>query len=263
MIPYANTPTIDGSTAAGEWDDAGLVEIPILNNSKKIEVRFMHDSAHLHIAFWGNLESSNVRFPEVLLDINHDKSTFWLSDDWWFHVSATDCDYQGQYGNYANCQVERPNWKAEKNFSPGLPKTDTVEIQIPFSTLGIDIQNVDTIGMAFLATNTASVWEPWPTNANRNVPATWGKAVFGADGVVVAVEADPRKPVSVFPNPTKGKVYVSARSDIAVFDFAGRLLLKKSGTDHFDISHLPGGLYVLHLGGDSWQMTQIQVIVKD
>lgn len=263
LIPYANTPTIDGLNAPGEWDAAGLVEIPILNNSKKVEVRFMHDSANLHIAFWGNLESSNVRFPEVLLDINYDKSASWHSDDWWFHVSATDCEFQGQYGNYVNCQVERPNWKAEKNFSPGLPKTDTVEIQIPFGTLGIDIQNIDTIGIAFLVTNTASAWEYWPLTANRNVPSTWSNAIFNGNGAVKTSEPDTRNLVLVFPNPTTGVVNVPAGSDVAVFDVAGRLMLKKSDTDRFDISHLASGMYVLRISGDVRQASEVKMIVKE
>lgn len=260
LIPYAATPVIDGSVAPGEWENAAAVEVPILNGSKKVAVRLMHDSARLHIAFWGPLESANIRFPEVLIDVEHNKSAAWLPDDWWFHVSASDCEHQGQYGIYDSCAAERPNWTARNNFSPGLPKTDTVEIQIPFALPGIDLQQTDSIGIAFVATNTASAWDMWPAGANRLSPATWGNAVFGeagVSGVVYAGEA-----LRIFPNPVHDRLWVPAGSDAELFDLNGRRVLEQSNTDRLELAQLPRGVYLLRLRHGRGQEVVLRTLIK-
>lgn len=263
LIPHAATPVIDGSAAPAEWDAAVGLELPILNGSKKIAVRLMHDSASLHIAFWGPLESANIRFPEVLLDINHDRSAAWLPDDWWFHVSASDCEHRGQYGNYDSCALERPDWTARNNFSPGLPKTDTVEIQLPFATLGIDLQSTDTIGIALVATNTASVWDMWPAGAGRLSPATWSNAVFGEAGVSGVAGADAGATLRVFPNPARDRVWVPAGSDVELFDLNGRLVLAQSDTNRLEVGQLPPGVYFLCLYPDRRQRPEWRTLVKE
>jgi hypothetical protein len=95
------------------------------------------------------------------------------------------------------------------------------------------------------------------------VPSTWGNAVFGGNGAVKTAEPDTQKRAFVFPNPTKGKVYMPAGSDVSVFNVAGQLMLEKSDADSFDISHLPNGIYILQISGDALQKAEIQMIVKE
>src|SRR5687767_5395371 len=95
-VPYGAASTIDGTFSPGEWDDANML---VLTASPQTKVLYKHDSSNFYIAFAGNLQSGN-KFPEILLDINNAKTSGWQDDDWWFHVSATDCEYKAEYGNY-------------------------------------------------------------------------------------------------------------------------------------------------------------------
>lgn len=178
-IPFGNSVVINGEIEPLEWVDSDTI---ILNgsSSNEVSVIYKHDSKNIFFAFLGNLQSNN-RMPEILFDIDDDKNSSWKSDDWWFHVSATDCEYQGEYGNYQNCQLKRPNWLAEPNMMPGPNPSsfvDTIEIAIPFSTLNIDINTIGTIGISVCVTNLFSSWSHWPENSNRNIPETWGSASF-------------------------------------------------------------------------------------
>lgn len=204
-IPFGTTPVIDGIISQDEWSDADTLSIAILNQTKTVTVLCKHDGNNLHLAYLGNLESVNARFPEVLLDVNNDKSATWLQDDWWFHVSATDCEYQGQYGNFDSCQLVRPNWTAVPNMTPGAPLTDTIEVQIPFTTINLDTSTSDTIGISFLVTNTFSAFEHWPASANRNNPSTWANAVFAAQTTGISQAESLWPSFTIFPNPSQGR----------------------------------------------------------
>ncbi len=204
-IPFGSTPTIDGTIASNEWSSSDSIFIPILSNTRSVKVLYMHDSTNLHFAFIGNLESTNTRFPEILLDINNDKNATWLPDDWWFHASATDCESQGKHSNYDSCQVVRHNWTAERNFLQNTPVTDTVEIQIPFTTIHLDLANQDTIGIAFDVTNTFNSWEFWPTTTDIDQPSTWANAVFLAPGTNSNEKMVLQTIVDIYPNPSTGQ----------------------------------------------------------
>lgn len=208
QIPYAPTPTIDGTISSNEWDESDAILLPIINETDHVTVRFMHDSTNLHFAFIGNLESTNTRFPEVLLDIENDKSSDWEMDDWWFHVSGTDCEYQGDHSNYDSCELVRHNWTGERNFLMTTPTTDTVEIQIPFSTIHLNLQQHDTIGIAFDVTNTFNSWEFWPTNTDMDEPSTWANAVFLNKGNS-NIQRKVARPLNIYPNPSSGNLRIS------------------------------------------------------
>src|SRR5688572_2663346 len=102
IIPEGTTPVMDGAVNSGEWSDADSVTINI-SASVECKVLFKHDCSNLYLAYLDNLESMAALFPEVLIDVNNSKSASWEADDWWFHVSATDCYYQGAYAVYSNC----------------------------------------------------------------------------------------------------------------------------------------------------------------
>jgi hypothetical protein len=177
-IPYGNASVIDGHITAGEWSDADSVEI-IINASQKVMVKYKHDNANFYFVFLKNLESA-MRMPEVVMDINNSKSATWQSDDWWFHVSGTDCESNGSPNNYSNCQPVQPGWEGVPNMSSGPPYTDTVEIRISFTKVGLTLPTHSVIGLAFDVTNTFSAWNFWPSGANINSPATWATAILCA-----------------------------------------------------------------------------------
>ncbi len=252
-IPQSSSATIDGKISAGEWDNCDSIEISF--SGRKVKVLFKHDGANLYLAYRGSLQSANVRFPEVLLDINNDKSPGWMVDDWWFHVSATDCDYQGQYGNYDSCAAVRPNWTAVPNFTMGGKITDTVEVKIPFHTVGLDLNVSDSIGLAFNVTNTLNQWNYWPTSADKDVPLTWGTAFFQRLNFSTAENSVPAT-VSIYPNPNNGNFTLIASEllsidAIRIYDLTGRLIhdsyineVNENGQFQIE-SHLPSGTYYI------------------
>lgn len=167
---FGTTVIVDGVVSLQEWNDAESIEIQTAGD-KIVTVYFKHDGDNMLFAFLNNLGSANFRFPEILLDINNDKSQQWMNDDWWFHVSNTNCFNRGAHSvyNMNTCKTVQPDWQAN-NFSVSLP--DTVEIKIPFSFIGID-SSIAQIGIAFDVTNTYSAWEFYPIGAIMNTPETW------------------------------------------------------------------------------------------
>jgi len=269
-FPCGTTPTIDGVLNPNEWNDADTIEINGLNT---IQVYFKHDDNNLYFAFDGPLESSNVRFPEIMFDLNNDKTNIWQMDDWWFHVSATDCEYQGQPANYDSCSLVRPNWTAVSNILPGGGITDFIEIQIPLSTLGLDLANIDTIGIAFNVTNTFNVWEYWPAGADINQPSTW------ANATVLCQPLDYPKikeinNILIFPNPTTGQFSVKIDNQLLgsiisldIVNMAGQVILSRSFSDSKDEIgndlnfNLNSGVYCIRFNTSN-QTIQKRVIVN-
>ncbi len=229
-IRESNPPTIDGQIIMNEWSAADSVLIDLGGNSK-VTVKFMHDGSNFYFAFLNNLESFNIRFPEILLDPQNDKSTNWMSDDWWFHVSATDCESNTAANDYSNCLLVQPDWQALNNFASGLPYTDTVEISIPFSKLNYIPTLPDTIGIAFDVTNTFSAWNFWPAGSTSlQNPSTWGTAIVHSTSTSISSPDQPNFHLTVYPNPSSGEIKVSINSNsdgrvgLALRDMTSRLI---------------------------------------
>ena len=174
VIPaiYAQDIVTDGIITVNEWLSSSTISISAPGNSIKVHVAY--DSLYLYVLYYGKLESANTLFPELLLDINNSKSNAWENDDWWFHVSATDCENQGAYGVYTNCAVTQTHWIGAPNFNVGPPITDTVEMAIEWSKIGFDPFSGNDLGISLLASNTANLWYGWPATYNRNNPSSWG-----------------------------------------------------------------------------------------
>jgi hypothetical protein len=254
-IPYHPAPvSVDGNLQASEWAGARQVYIR-LSAEDSIAVLMKHDMAALYLAFSGNLESANALFPEVLLDPQLSRGNSWVDGQWWLHVSATDCEHNGAYGIYTNCKLVQPGWEAGPNFSSGPPATDTVELRIPFNTIGFNPMTQDTMGFALLATNTVSIWRAWPAAADRNIPATWCPAVLskpGAGALPAVGNAGP----ALFPNPATTSLTVARlpgagiAKQVVLTDAAGRVCYRGASAESsitVPVSGLPAGLYFLSL----------------
>ncbi|MBI5324284.1 MAG: T9SS type A sorting domain-containing protein [Ignavibacteriae bacterium] len=206
-IPKGISIKVDGNLSVGEWEDADSVHIISMNN-KIVRVLFKHDSVSLMFAYLDNLGSANFRFPELLLDINNDKSLSWMDDDWWFHVSATNCNHRGAPNIYDNCHDNPTDWEAN-NFAVNLP--DIVEIKIPFYLVGID-SNTVAIGIAFDVTNTFSAWEYYPSTSDSLKPSTWATAYLEKE-TSVGYYKNEDKQIMNYPNPFSDKTYFKYKLD--------------------------------------------------
>jgi len=271
FIPLQPTPVIDGHFSNGEWDFAGLISIDLSPNITTT-VKYMYDQNNLYLAFIENLQSQNVRFPEVLIDVNHDEAATYQPDDWWFHVSATNCEYRGQYGNYDSCAAARLNWVGVPNFTMGNT-VDTVEIEIPFSTLGINPQPGDTIGICFLTTNTFSAWSYWPMGADHNSPQSWGNAIFS--GTIATGEKSMQQQWGIYPIPSNGIITVTPPTGldlentiVQIVDNSGKRVFQQelkplNGTGHQLNTNLSPGTYQLHITNRNQAFTQKIIIVDN
>jgi hypothetical protein len=269
LIPKGHTPTIDGIYHSSEWSDANSIYIPI-NATDSTEVQFKHDSNQLYFAFVGYLQSGNYNCPELLFDADNDGGNSFQPDDWWFHVSATDCEYQGQYGNYNNCQLVRNNWLAAPNFSAS-GSVDTVEISIPFQTIGLMVS--DTIGIGFVLNNFVT-FKQYPSTVDHQNPSTWQSAVVSPMLITgLAVNASEQKQLKVYPNPSFGKLQLelgeelSMEAEISLRDITGKEVWRKpahwtgDGAKELDLSFCEPGIYFLSLR-DKDKMLSRKVVIQ-
>lgn len=253
-IPYGNSVTVDGQLGQMEWADADTLYIE--SGANDVKVLYKHDSTQLMVAYYGPLESANISFPEIMIDSENDKSDSWAMDDWWFHVSATDCENQGAPEDYSNCEGTRPNWTARPNMQPGGTATDTIEIAIPFSTLGSELQTGDTIGLSFQLANLRTGRKFWPQTASLNNPSTWATAIFQAEiSTSAGYQHLPPLPFSIYPNPLTSQVlYVqfedqieSGDLSVQIFDCNGRKVMHEPLNEaqiKLELD-LPKGVYTL------------------
>jgi hypothetical protein len=264
---WPGSPLVDGIISTGEWSAAPFITIGTAPGDT-CHVAVQADGQSVYFAFMGDLESANVLFPEVLIDVDHDRTPAWNADDHWFHVSATDCHHQGAYAVYDDCLLVQPDWTGAPNILPGAPISDTVEIEVPWNKLGLVPQEGDTLGLCLLLTNTASLWRTWPSGASRLAPDTWGELVLpflngmGENGA--------RRTFEAWPNPANDVLHLqgdasrSGMVDIRLLDAQGRVVRAKSSVLPAEIAveALPPGLYqcVIHMPDGTHRTRNIAVV---
>lgn len=269
VVPWSGSPFADGVISPGEWSAAPTIAVPS-GASDTCRVALAADGWGLFLAFLGHLES-NARFPEVLLDTQHDHGGAWNADDHWFHVSATCCHHSGAYGVYDDCSPLPVDWSGHPLFNAGAPATDTVEVAIPWYYLGIAPQAGDTLGFAAVLTNTATAWQSWPAGADHLSPATWGHLVIPGTAAVNE-EGGPEHGLVVFPSPASRTATIRWGDQAAVdpghvriCDFEGRSVNAPiTRTDRglsIDVSSLAEGLYLLTITDAAGAMRIGRVVV--
>lgn len=179
-IPLGVTPEIDGAFDASEWAGATTVEFAANERAVQVRAHLVHDGEYLFVAFEyiKNLDAELV-LPEVLIDAGNEKTEDWADGDWWFHVSAQNCEAQGEFDNYGRCGLTRPHWLGRPNFAPGAASEalPAVEIRIPLDLVGIAVE------VPFGLSLTVNAWPSdtrgyWPEEADITMPASWGVAVL-------------------------------------------------------------------------------------
>ena len=249
---FSQAPVIDGVFTAAEWQQATKVNI-IQPGNETTSVYILYDANYMYFAFAGHLES-NAMFPEILIDPAFNRGTSWQSDDWWFHVSATDCEGKGAYGGYDTCATVLANWDAAPNVSPGAPATDTMEVRISFTKIGITPVTGDTIGIAFVLTNTVNQWYMYPTSADRMKPSTWIPIIFQGGAGIEEAGVESKIDVVItgtnieISGPQDAKHY-----DVTIFDLNGRMINRSSAAAPASVSlpQLPSGIYFVQVESGS------------
>jgi hypothetical protein len=177
-IPQGSSIVVDGVIDTGEWSDAVSQQFGV-DDHVDVTLLVKHDGSSLLLAYhFVFVHDDNLCFPEVMIDVGNDKAENWSSNDWWFHVSGTDCEGNGEYDVYDDCAVVQPDWQAAPNYAmvPDPPAVDTFEIRIPFSKIGVSIG--DTLGIAYRAEWVPYTFGYWPSGAAVEFPSSWGTAIL-------------------------------------------------------------------------------------
>lgn len=194
-IPWGTAPRIDGIFGPAEWEGSATVQMEAGRGTIEVHVHLVHDGQQLYLAFeYVENPGGELVIPEILIDSDNGKLPTWQVGDWWFHVSAQDCDAQGTYDDYsrAHCGIRRALWTGMPNFAPDpysvpLP---AIEVQIARSMVPLST------GAAFGLSLTVYAWPSdtrgyWPDGASIASPATWGEAVLSERAVErIAFDSD-------------------------------------------------------------------------
>ena len=191
-IPLGEPPSIDGEFSHAEW--AGATRVEFTANEGRIAIigHLLQSACELYVAFeFAENPDGEIVIPEILIDPDNSKAEAWEPDDWWFHVSAQNCDAEGGYDDYSRCALRRPNWIGRPNFAPDphsvpLP---AIEIRIPFWMVGISSEAPFGLTLSALAFPSETRGS-WPTDAEIDHPSTWGEASLEPIEGVIAFDSD-------------------------------------------------------------------------
>jgi hypothetical protein len=178
LIRPGTAPKLDGQVELAEWCDASGVRFCV-RDDLEVQVLFKHDAAFRYFAFvYGENPEALLLMPEIAIDTALDRGTTWAADDWWFHVSATDCEAKGRYDLYTACVLDHGDWSGVPNYSPTKTPAPIrqFEIRIPLSKLGLSVGN--SAGIAFCVLDPTEHRSTWPFAASFASPATWGRAAL-------------------------------------------------------------------------------------
>lgn len=265
-IPNGSTPSIDGIVQTNEWSDADSVMIGA-DGVYDTQVKYKHDGSSLYISYnsYQGLLVPGTGFPEIYFDIENDDSEDWNLDDWWFHVSATDCESLGAEQVYDACEEDHDDWAAEPNFNMTI-EVNFVEIEIPFSKLGVG--TASSFGICFSGTANFMSWNSWPSSADRSTPATWATATI-CDSAL-NTEEESGENVMLYPNPAKNAISIKGLPD-NVYDaeirsVAGnKVYSTKIGPDDWsaDLTSLSRGMYFIFIKDGNGSALGIHKFMKD
>lgn len=265
-IPCGFTPEMNGVEQPDEWLPANY--IPMMSATTTM-VGMMHDETHLYFIFSGHLESQ-IQFPEIYIDVNNSKDSTWQADDWWFHVSATDCDNMGSPDVYTNCQEVQPDWLGVNNIQPGSPVVDTVEIAIPFSKIGYNYGSGDPMGIAFGLNNVMNNLNIYPQGGNLLIPATWLTVTILPCNAGIVEQKE--KALFVYPNPTNGEFTVrfedeTTAGELVVYAMNGQRVaaFELSGSASHTVTlplELESGTYLMEVNSETTIHRQIVELMR-
>jgi len=280
-------PVIDGHYNQQEWSDADTASIDLLDG-RSIKVKFKRDNTSFYFVFYGPIATYNYifnyngeyimlpnTFPEVTFDPLNNNGSSWQNDDQWFHVSYTDCSNIGSPDVFTptSCLVTHPDWTGKPNFTNSV-QPDTIEIEIPFAKLQLNIQTTDTIGFC-LMTNTSTgtihdIVRTWPQNSNKQIPSSWAKGVF-SNSTEFNSEDLKIENLDLWYNSQLDKIVINFENSknnlfkINIFDITGKLLIGNNQntinkSNSFDVSYLKTGIYFVTIEVNNRNYTRKVVI---
>jgi hypothetical protein len=180
-IPRGPGATIDGTFTADEWQGAASVSFSFQNqlgDSLRVDVWLQHDGDALEVAYVFQAPDSASVSPEIFIDTDFDRSPSLQADDYWFHLSGSDCTAVGAYDDYSGC-VMRAWWASAPPPEDRLGgMVRTFEMRVPLQRL--DLATGSELGLAFRMMHAVQVsgeWvvdtDFWPSAGSPDNPSTW------------------------------------------------------------------------------------------
>lgn len=181
VVPPGAAPDVNGEVREGEWDDGAILNLAV-QDKVTVQVRLKHDRSNLYLMFRfeGNHDRALI-FPELLVDSKHDRSAEWSPDDWWLHVSGTDCEARGAFSDYSNCKTDHADWRGVPNYelSEDPPPVEQIEMQVALAKLGVESGGA--FGMSVTVEYVPGLRASWPSGAKLDSPSTWATVVLAAE----------------------------------------------------------------------------------
>jgi len=233
----------DDANPDSDGDGDGIVEpgerietLPTIDNDSEFQ-------SSLVAGFLRNLKSySGI---EILNDVQGSSGTIYSQG--WYNVS---------FGSPAPMEAGQINAAPEYDFVFDYDMDETYSFQLDLIVAGGFYLFGDTLGATLIRQST-------PIYYNSTYPA----AVTG-----IQDNLDKSSNVSIYPNPTNGKISISSEdgqfgsSEVQVFSSIGQIVLSKNDViignnpTEIDLSALPKGVYTLVIAGEG-AMSQNQIVV--
>ena len=233
----------DDANPDSDGDGDGIVEpgerietLPTIDNESEFQ-------SSLVAGFLRNLKSySGI---EILNDVQGSSGTIYSQG--WYNVS---------FGSPAPMEAGQINAAPEYDFVFDYDMDETYSFQLDLIVAGGFYLFGDTLGATLIRQST-------PIYYNSTYPA----AVTG-----IQDNLDKSSNVSIYPNPTNGKISISSEdgqfgsSEVQVFSSIGQIVLSKNDViignnpTEIDLSALPKGVYTLVIAGEG-AMSQNQIVV--
>ena len=233
----------DDANPDSDGDGDGIVEpgerietLPTIDNESEFQ-------SSLVAGFLRNLKSySGI---EILNDVQGSSGTIYSQG--WYNVS---------FGSPAPMEAGQINAAPEYDFVFDYDMDETYSFQLDLIVAGGFYLFGDTLGATLIRQST-------PIYYNSTYPA----AVTG-----IQDNLDKSSNVSIYPNPTNGKISISSEdgqfgsSEVQVFSSIGQIVLSKNDViignnpTEIDLSALPKGVYTLVIAGEG-AMSQNQIVL--
>ncbi len=278
----------DGTNAWTEYDTAGVAIAPIPDNT--VNVIFADDNGNIFIGMqtgglsfgsyltgdvnaWNTFNTGNSDLPDNCvnaIDVDGATSIIWVgtsnglafTGDWgttWTVFNTGNSDLPDNIVNAVSVDEDGYVWVGTNN---GLGHFDGV------NNYGWDIYNTSNSGIPDDIINTITINEDPPAKAVvRDVwIGTYGGASrYSEDPVSVKEVASNNADVNIYPNPTKGELYITnaENANIYIYNVLGEIVVSiDTPSNTIDISGLSEGTYIVKILTDSNVITKKINLIK-
>jgi len=179
-IPLGSAPVIDGAFEPAEWSGARTVDFTANQGVVEIRAHLVHDGEQLYVAFeYTANPDSELIMPGILIGADNEKTAYWEDDNWWFHVSAQNCDARASTTTTGDAAQRVQPGSAARTSRPASPLFHLMRSRSGFPSAWSGSLRSGPFGFSL----TVDAWPSdtrgyWPVGTSIESPATWGEAIL-------------------------------------------------------------------------------------